>query len=105
MSLPDFRDPATVSTAALAAAAGRFVGSFLVERGLRQLEASVSDRTVRVLSSIAGGVAGVAAVLAARHAGTWWLLPAALAWADIRAGLLHGPKRWSSLSAAAAQTS
>jgi leader peptidase (prepilin peptidase)/N-methyltransferase len=53
----------------------------LVERGLRQLDVAVDHRRLRLWSLLAGAAAGVAAALVARHAGSWWLLPAVLVWA------------------------
>ena len=82
MSLADLHDPVpAVGTAVLAAVAGVLLGSRLVERGLRQLQVAVDYRRLRLWSPLAGAAAGVAAALLARHAGSWWLLPAALVWA------------------------
>lgn len=80
-SLADLHAPAAAAIATAAAALlGAVAGAELVVRGLRQLEVT-SPRHVRVVGVATGLIAGVAAVLAARHVGSWWLLPPALVWA------------------------
>lgn len=71
----------TTAAAALAALVGTLAGRRLVDHGLRQLDVGASTRWVRPASYAAGALAGVAAVLSVRHAGSWWLMPSALAWA------------------------
>lgn len=81
MRITDLQDPApALATAAIAGLAGAIVGPVLVRIGLRQLDVSVGHPLRQPASCVAGGIAGVAAVLVARHAGSWWLLPAALVW-------------------------
>ena len=78
----NLHDPVPAAGAAvLAAGAGALLGSRIVERGLRQIEVAVDPQRLRLWSPVTGAAAGVAAALAARHAGSWWLLPAALVWA------------------------
>lgn len=73
--------PVGVTVAAVwAVALGVLAGGELVVRGLAQLEVSV-PRHARAVGSATGLIASVAAVLSARHAGSWWLLPPALLWA------------------------
>lgn len=68
------------TVAAAAAAGGVAGGQMLIAHGLGPLDSS-STRPVRVAARVSVGAAGVAAVLASRHAGSWWLLPALLLWA------------------------
>jgi leader peptidase (prepilin peptidase)/N-methyltransferase len=80
VSVTDLHDAAAATgVAALTALAGVAVGGALVRRGLAHLEVSASRRA-RAAGYGTGALAGVAAVLAARHAGSWWLLPGLLAW-------------------------
>ena len=68
-------------TAAAAAAAGGVAGGqLLVAHGLGHLDSS-STLPARVAARVSVGAGGVVAVLASRHAGSWWLLPALLVWA------------------------
>lgn len=80
MSGTSLHDAAAASaTATVAAVVGVVVGGVLVRRGFAQLEITVSGRA-RMAGHVTGAFAGIAAVLAARHAGSWWLLPGLLAW-------------------------
>ena len=80
-TISDLDAPAAVAIAAGAAALlGVLVGGELVVRGLAQLEVA-ARRRARVTGAATGLIAGAGAVLAARHTGSWWLLPAALVWA------------------------
>lgn len=82
VTLTDVHDPVPATgTAVLAAIAGALLGYLLVKQGLRQLDVVVGDRRLPCLSCLTGSAVGVAAVLLTRHAGSWWLLPAAMAWA------------------------
>ncbi len=63
-----------------ATAVGAVTGAELVERGLDQLEVT-STRAMKRAGRATGALAGIAAALAAYHAGSWWLLPALLLWA------------------------
>lgn len=67
--------------AAIAGTVGALAGCGLVEVGLRQLKVFDQPRWVRFASYVAGLLAGAVAVLAARHAETWWLVPATVVWA------------------------
>lgn len=81
VSLTDIHTTATALAAGVAsAAAGAVASGRLVERGLAQLEVS-PPRSARNAGQLVCGLGGVAAVLTARHAGSWWLLPALLIWA------------------------
>jgi leader peptidase (prepilin peptidase) / N-methyltransferase len=81
VSLTDLHAPDAAFTAgAVAAVVGVLGGGELVVRGLTQLEVP-APRHVRAAGAVTGLIAGAAAVLAARHAGSWWLLPVALVWA------------------------
>jgi len=66
-------------TIAAAAAAGVLVGGALVDRGLRQLQEAGSTGTSWA-GRMTGAAGGVVGVLAARHTGSWWPLPALLVW-------------------------
>jgi leader peptidase (prepilin peptidase)/N-methyltransferase len=68
------------ATAAVAAAVGVLAGGPLVSHGMAQLALGASRRLV-LAASVVGGLAGVASVIATDRAGSWWLLPALLAWA------------------------
>jgi leader peptidase (prepilin peptidase)/N-methyltransferase len=79
--ITDVHDPvAAMVTAALAAGVGASFCPWLAKRGLNQLKATVDYRRLSLVGLLVGATAGVAAALVARHAGSWWLLPAALAW-------------------------
>ena len=67
----------TIVVATCAAAIGAIAGGQLVKTGLGQLEV-VPTRRAYNLGRCACGLAGPAAVLAARSAGSWWLVPAML---------------------------
>jgi leader peptidase (prepilin peptidase)/N-methyltransferase len=68
------------TAAAAAAVAGVAGGQPLVDHGLRHLDSS-STLSARLAARVSVGAAGVVAVIASRHAGSWWLLPALLVWA------------------------
>jgi leader peptidase (prepilin peptidase)/N-methyltransferase len=70
----------TAAVASAAAVVGAVAGGSLVGLGLAQLEV-VAPRHARAAGYVTGALGGVAAVLATRHAGSWWLLPALLVWA------------------------
>lgn len=81
MSLTDLHAPAAAAIAVGSGALlGMLAGGELLVRGLAQLEVS-APRHARATGATMGLIAGAAAVLAARHAGSWWLLPPALVWA------------------------
>ena len=65
----------------LAAGAGIPLGKVLVERGFAQLALPPPRSVVSQVGGAAAALAGAVAVLATRHAGSWWLLPALLVWA------------------------
>ena len=67
-------------TATVAAAVGVLAGGVLVPRGMAALDLGSSGRLLRV-ARVLGGVAGIAGVIAADRAASWWLLPALLVWA------------------------
>lgn len=83
MGLLDVSNAAPVAvTALLAALIGTLIGRRLVDLGLQQLDvATAGQRRVRLASYATGALAGTVAVLAARHADSWWLLMAAGVWA------------------------
>ena len=81
MRITDVHDPlVALVTAALAVGVGATFCPWLANRGLNQLKATVDYRRISLVSLLVGATAGVSAALVARHAGSWWLLPAALAW-------------------------
>lgn len=81
VSITDLHTPgAAFAAGAAASVVGGLVGGELIVRGLAQLEAP-APRHARVAGAVTGLIAVLAAVLAARHADSWWLLPAALVWA------------------------
>jgi leader peptidase (prepilin peptidase)/N-methyltransferase len=54
----------------------------LAGRGLRQISRDDAwSRSTRAVTVLAGLIAGTVGALAARHAGSWWYLPALLVWA------------------------
>lgn len=61
--------------------AGFLLGTGLVDRGFIQLALPSPQPIVRHAGGVATALAGAVAVLATRHAGSWWLLPALLVWA------------------------
>jgi len=71
---------AAAGASAVAAAVGAVAGCGLAERRLARLEVA-APRHAQTAGSVTGALSGVAAVFAARHAGSWWLLPALLVWA------------------------
>lgn len=64
------------------AMAGAITTSALTAHGLARLEQRhAASGTLEQLSAVAGCAAGVAAIVAAHQAGTWWIVPALLVWA------------------------
>src|SRR4051794_40454118 len=81
VSLTDLHTPAAAFAVGTAAAVvGLLAGGELVVRGLAQLEVP-GPRHARRAGAVTGLIAGACAFVAARHADSWWLLPAALVWA------------------------
>lgn len=65
----------------LAAGVGCPLGTALVDRGFAQLALPRPQSVARRFGGAAAASAGAVAVLATRHVGSWWLLPALLVWA------------------------
>lgn len=65
----------------LIACAGIPFGAGLIDRGFAQLAQPSPSPLVKRAGGVAAALAGAVAVLATRHAGSWWLLPALLVWA------------------------
>lgn len=85
MGIADLDSIAPAITAGVAAAGvGVLTGRRLVEQGMAQLR--VTHTRAALAGRVACGVAGAVAVLAAHHAGTWWLVPGLLIWAYTLAG-------------------
>ena len=81
MSFTDLQSAGpTIVGAAGTAAIGALAGGRLVKRGLAQLDVVPTEGACH-LGRIACGLGGAVAVLAARSAGSWWLVPAMLIWA------------------------
>lgn len=79
VGVTELHDAAPAAVAA--GVVGTLLGRRLIDVGLRELDVSADHPWLRPASYATGAIAGVAAILAARHAGTWWLLPATLVWA------------------------
>lgn len=77
-------DVSWLSTTLLVALVGGGVVPWLTARGYRHLSVTAVSSRRSLASSVAAGlVAGAAGSIAARQAGTWWALPALLAWAYV----------------------
>jgi leader peptidase (prepilin peptidase)/N-methyltransferase len=79
VNIPD-STPDLAAAAVAALAAGVAVGGPLIEIGLAQLPGA-ARRRAPLPGRVSCGLGAAAAVIAAHRAGSWWLLPALLAWA------------------------